>query len=81
MQRIINLFLILSFAVMLSGCVGIIGPGRGISLLVSIIGVFIVVFGIRGLASNSHCDTVNKRISKFSESVEEHKIEENKDAD
>jgi len=56
---------------MLSGCV--IGPGRGISLLISIIGVAVVVFGIKGLASNSHCDTVNEKISDFSKSIEKHK--------
>ncbi len=73
MQRIVNLFLLLSLAVMLSGCTAFIGPGRGLSLLISIIGVFVVVFGIRGLASNSQCDTVDEKITEYVESVEEHK--------
>jgi len=73
MQRIVNLFLLLSLTVMLSGCTAFIGPGRGISFLVSVIGVFVVVFGIRGLASNSQCDTVDEKITDCVKSAEEHK--------
>lgn len=72
MQRIVNLLLILSFTIMLSGCAfSFIGPGRGISLLVSIIGMLVVLFGVRGLASNSQCDDVNKKLTHISKTIKE----------
>ena len=69
MRRIVNLLIILSFTLMLSGCV--IGPGRGISLLISVIGILVVLFGVRCLADNSQCDNVNKKLTEISETIKE----------
>ncbi len=72
MKRIVNLVLILSFTLFLSGCAfSPVGPGRGLSLLISIIGMFVVAFGIGGLANNSQCDNVNKKLKDVSKPVKE----------
>jgi len=72
MKKIVNLVLILGFTLFLSGCTFLpIGTGRGVSLLISIIGMFVVLFGVRSLASNSQCDAVNKKLTHISKTIRE----------
>lgn len=73
MQKMRNLLLILSIAILLSGCSPFFNSGKALTLLVSVIGIVITVFGIRGLANSAQCDNVNSKLTQLTKEIKEHK--------